>query len=27
MSYLSLEEVCDRVFITKNQLGYIIKYK
>ncbi len=27
MSYLSLEEVCDRVGLTKNQLGYLIKYK
>ncbi|PEY88611.1 DNA-binding protein [Bacillus cereus] len=27
MDYLSLEEVCDRVGITKNQLGYLIKYK
>ncbi len=27
MNYLSLEEVCDRVGLTKNQLGYLIKYK
>ncbi|PFO94302.1 DNA-binding protein, partial [Bacillus cereus] len=27
MDYLSLEEVCDRVGLTKNQLGYLIKYK
>lgn len=27
MSYLSLEEVCDRVGLTKNQVGYLIKYK
>lgn len=27
MDYLSLEEVCNRVGLTKNQLGYLIKYK
>ncbi|KXH80317.1 MULTISPECIES: helix-turn-helix domain-containing protein [Bacillus] len=27
MDYLSLEEVCDRIGITKNQLGYLIKFK
>ncbi|PGM88112.1 helix-turn-helix domain-containing protein [Bacillus cereus] len=27
MNYLSLEEVCDRVGLTKNQLSYLIKYK
>ena len=27
MDYLSLEEVCYRVGLTKNQLGYLIKYK
>lgn len=27
MDYLSLEEVCDRVGLTRNQLGYLIKYK
>lgn len=27
MDYLSLEELCDRVGLTKNQLGYLIKYK
>ncbi|PFJ24057.1 DNA-binding protein, partial [Bacillus cereus] len=27
MDYLSLEEVCDRVGLTKNQLGYLIIHK
>ncbi|UYX55726.1 helix-turn-helix domain-containing protein (plasmid) [Bacillus thuringiensis] len=27
MDHLSLEEVCNRVGLTKNQLGYLIKYK
>lgn len=27
MNYLSLEEACDRVGLTKNQLGYLVKYK
>ncbi|MCW9134688.1 DNA-binding protein [Bacillus paramycoides] len=27
MNYLSFEEVCDRVGLTKNQLSYLIKYK
>ncbi|MCQ6336233.1 MULTISPECIES: helix-turn-helix domain-containing protein [Bacillus cereus group] len=27
MNYLSFEEACDRVGLTKNQLSYLIKYK